>query len=120
MKAKISIIAIIIIIALVAVAFIYADESTRWEIDVIPGEQHEYWITQEMIDVVGSNKADDLFANIDPLNAQVVIFQYDVYGGLRSWCNNIPGNTLDIVSTDFPIIVGANIGEEPSTIVIGG
>jgi len=99
---------------LVEVGHMTGDQATRWEIAVVP-EQHEYWITQRMIDVVGSNKADDLFANIDPPDAQVSIFQYDEYGGIRSWCNTIPGDTLDIVSTDFPIIVGG----EPSTIIIG-
>ena len=93
-----------------------ADGATRWEIAVIPGEQHEHWITQRMIDVVGSNKADVLFANIDPPDAQVTIFQQDATGNWKSWVSNIPGNTLDIVSTDFPIIVG---GEEPSIIIIG-
>jgi hypothetical protein len=106
---------LLIAIGVFAYTYLHEEETTVWTFDVIPGEQRNYWITQEMIDCVGSNKADDLFANIDPPSAQIIVFQQDATGSWKSWCNIDPHNSLEFISINFPIKVNANV---PSVITI--
>lgn len=112
-------IAVIITVTLVGI-YVYNgfDFSNTWEFEVVPGQEIEYQITQEMINCVGSNDPDDVFANIIPSDAAIVVYQQKIGGGWVSWVNGEPANDMNFVRVDVPIIVFLSANEPSATIII--
>ena len=113
-KTKYAIVGVILLVVIV-IAFWPSDDGSydpyrpdRWTFEAHAGEQIEYWITQEMITCVGSDEPEDLFANVDPTDATVIVFQQDASGNWHSYVSGRPGNTLNHVRTDASILLACN------------
>jgi|GEM_PF-4767745 len=118
--------AIIAVIGIIAVAGIavYAyshnsgDTDEYWIIKADSEGYTDYTITQEMINCVGSSDPADIFANVEPNDANFIVFQYNSYGELTSWTNRYGGNTLTSIRPGVVLQIAMNPGEGPITIYI--
>lgn len=88
--------------------------------EIQPGEQYHLSITQEMIDTVGSNKCEDVFASLGETEG-LVVFWYDMPDDGQpdgTWKPSRQHNTFNTVNSQDKYVIGLNAGENPVVLKI--